>query len=94
MSSFVVNAPLVLGHEVSALVAEVGENVKHLKPGDRVAIEPAIPCRTCTRCKEGMYNHCPVSNAQVRGSPTFDGMLRRYFAHPADFCYKSVIIKF
>ena len=69
MSTFVLKAPLVLGHEVSALVVKVGENVKDLKPGDRVAIEPAIPCRTCLKCKEGMYNHCPISNIQACGSP-------------------------
>ena len=90
MSSFVVKEPLILGHEVSALVDKVGSNVKHLKAGDRVAIEPAIPCRTCANCKTGMYNHCPISNAQVKGSPQYHGMLTRYFEHPADFCFKSV----
>jgi D-xylulose reductase len=40
---FVVNEPMVLGHEASGVVAEVGRNVRHLKPGDRVCMEPGIP---------------------------------------------------
>ena len=41
---FEVNGPIVLGHETSGIVHTVGEGVKNLQPGDRVAIEPGVPC--------------------------------------------------
>lgn len=88
VADFVVNKPYVLGHEPSALVLAVGENVKNLKPGDRVAVEPAIPCLKCEFCRSGRYNLCPISNLQSHGLPPADGSLRRYYTHPSDFCYK------
>lgn len=59
IGQFVVKEPMVLGHESSGVVAKVGEGVKSLKVGDRVCMEPGIPCRRCVRCKEGHYNLCP-----------------------------------
>lgn len=44
------DGPLILGHESSAVVYQVGVNVKHLKVGNRVCIEPGIPCDNCTIC--------------------------------------------
>ncbi|KAI7664291.1 hypothetical protein KC319_g7523, partial [Hortaea werneckii] len=58
IGNFIVKSPMVLGHESSGVIAEVGEKVSHVKVGDRVAIEPGIPCRRCVRCKEGYYNLC------------------------------------
>lgn len=51
---------LVMGHEATATVLETGSgvNARDLVSGDRVAIEPGVPCRTCVRCAEGMYNLC------------------------------------
>ena len=51
---------LVMGHEASATVLETGASVpaSTLVPGDNVAIEPGIPCRSCARCSEGLYNLC------------------------------------
>ncbi len=66
----------------------VGDKVTNLKPGDRVAVEPAIPCLKCEFCRGGRYNLCPISNQQSHGLPPADGSLRRYYTHPADFCYK------
>ena len=88
IADFVVTRPYVLGHEPSATVMDVGSNVKHLKVGDRVAIEPAIPCFTCDFCRGGRYNLCPISNQQSHGLPCADGSLRRYFTHFAPFCFK------
>lgn len=78
--------PIVLGHESSGVVRKVGSQVKHLKIGDRVAIEPAAGCRTCDLCKVGKYNVC----LQGRHSPnqTTDGNCSNYFAQYADCCYK------
>lgn len=45
IGDFVVKNPIVLGHESSGTVVEVGSGVKNIKVGDRVAIEPGVPCR-------------------------------------------------
>lgn len=50
--------PLVPGHEFSGVVKEAGAKVTHLKPGDRVAVEPFIACGYCFFCKAGKTNHC------------------------------------
>lgn len=53
IGNFVVKAPMIMGHESSGVVVEVGEGVKNLKAGDPIAIEPGIPCRRCIFCKKG-----------------------------------------
>lgn len=53
--------------------------------GDRVAIEPGIPCSRCSLCKEGLYNLCP--SMEFLATPPINGSLTRYLAHPANFCY-------
>lgn len=50
--------PVVVGHEFSAEVVEVGAGVSALRPGDAVAVEPVRPCRRCTTCGTGRYNLC------------------------------------
>lgn len=50
--------PVTLGHEFSGIVSEVGEAVGRLSVGDRVTVEPNIPCGTCLYCEEGKYNLC------------------------------------
>jgi len=86
IGDFVVKAPMVLGHETSGIVAEVGPGVQHLKPGDRIAIEPGVPCRVCDYCKNGQYNLC--AEVVFCATPPHDGTLTRYYVHAADFCYK------
>lgn len=54
--------------------------------GDRVAMEPGIPCYKCTVCKRGRYNLCP--DVKFGSTPPIDGFLTNYIIHPADFCYK------
>ncbi|KAF0297968.1 Sorbitol dehydrogenase [Amphibalanus amphitrite] len=83
---FVVQSPMVLGHEAAGVVETVGSQVTHLRPGDRVAIEPGVPCRLCPICKAGRYNVCPA--VQFCATPPVDGTLTRLYRHPADFCYK------
>ncbi|KZF21989.1 putative D-xylulose reductase A [Xylona heveae TC161] len=83
---FVVKDPMVLGHESSGVIAEVGSAVTTLKPGDRVAMEPGVPCRRCVRCKEGGYNLCP--DMKFAATPPYDGTLAKYYVLPEDFCYK------
>ncbi|KAK4878856.1 hypothetical protein RN001_011362 [Aquatica leii] len=83
---FVVEKPMVIGHEAAGTVAKVGKNVKDLKEGDRVAIEPGVGCRKCNYCREGRYNLC--RDMAFCATPPFDGNLARYYVHAADFCFK------
>lgn len=83
---FVVKAPMVLGHEAAGIVEKCGRNVKHLKPGDRVAIEPGVPCRMCDYCKHGRYNLCP--EMKFCATPPINGNLCRWYTEAADFCFK------
>ncbi|KAI6130421.1 xylitol dehydrogenase [Pisolithus croceorrhizus] len=76
---------MVLGHESSGVIAKVGSLVSHLKPGDRVSIEPGATCRTCAACKEGRYELCP--NVRFAAAPPVDGTLGRYYAVPSDLAY-------
>ncbi|GIP44258.1 (R,R)-butanediol dehydrogenase [Paenibacillus sp. J45TS6] len=51
-------APVVMGHEFSGQVVEVGEGVTRLQKGDRVVVEPIFNCGQCTACRQGKYNLC------------------------------------
>jgi len=82
---FEVNGPIVLGHESSGIVVSVGDNVKHIKIGDRVAIEPGVPCRICNNCRSGRYNLCP--DVKFLATPPYNGSLSTYLSHPADYCF-------
>ena len=86
IGSFVVTGPLILGHESAGVVEAIGPGVTALRPGDRVAIEPGVPDRTCPFCKSGRYNLCP--NVVFLATPPVDGSMARYIAHAADFCYR------
>ncbi|XP_038072109.1 sorbitol dehydrogenase-like [Patiria miniata] len=86
IGDFIVKSPMILGHESAGIVSALGEGVTNLKVGDRVAIEPGVPCRMCSFCKEGRYNLCP--DVFFCATPPDDGSLRRYYCHAADFCFK------
>ncbi|KAJ5303673.1 GroES-like protein [Penicillium atrosanguineum] len=83
---FILNSPIVLGHESSGTVVEVGSAVKNLKVGDRVAIEPGVPCRHCDYCRSGSYNLCP--DTVFAATPPHDGTLSKYYNTQADYCYQ------
>ena len=53
-----VKQPMVLGHEVSGQVVEVGRDVQHLALGTRASISPSRPCGHCQFCQQGHHNHC------------------------------------
>ena len=86
IGDFVVRAPMVLGHESAGVVHSVGAAVTSLQPGDKVAMEPGVPCRRCVRCREGKYNLC-LSMA-FAATPPHDGTLARFYVLPEDFCHK------
>ena len=83
---FVVNAPMVLGHEASGTVIETGAEVTHLKAGDRVCMEPGIPDATSRASKLGIYNVDPA--VRFWATPPVHGCLTPEVIHPAAFTYK------
>ncbi|WP_423210862.1 NAD(P)-dependent alcohol dehydrogenase [Paracoccus yeei] len=83
---FVVDTPMVLGHEASGTVVEVGSEVGHLKPGDRVCMEPGIPDPTSRAAKLGIYNVDPA--VVFWATPPVHGCLTPEVVHPAAFTYK------
>ena len=82
---FVVEAPLVLGHEASGEVAELGPGVTGLVVGQRVSIEPGVPDRTCRQCLAGRYNLCP--DMRFLATPPVDGAFAEYLAVHAAFAH-------
>ncbi|CCM03159.1 uncharacterized protein FIBRA_05281 [Fibroporia radiculosa] len=86
IAQFVVEKPMVLGHESSGIVSKVGRKVKSLKVGDRVAMEPGATCRTCDACKSGRYELC--ADIVFAATPPYDGTLARFYPIPSDLCYK------
>ncbi len=86
IGDYVVEPPFVLGHEPGGVVVEVGEDVKHLQIGDRVALEPGKTCGHCKFCREGKYNLCP--DVIFFATPPVDGVFQEYVAHEADLCFK------
>ena len=86
IGDYVVEPPFVLGHEPGGVVVEVGKDVKHLKVGDKVALEPGKTCGHCEFCKQGKYNLCP--DVVFFATPPVDGVFQEYVAHEADLCFK------
>ncbi|KAJ4245082.1 hypothetical protein NW762_014293 [Fusarium torreyae] len=86
LGPFVLERLMVLGHESAGTVIQVGDKVQSLQKGDRVAMEPGIPCRRCDRCKEGNYNLC--LEMAFAATPPYDGTLATYYILPEDLCYK------
>jgi L-iditol 2-dehydrogenase len=85
IGSFIVNQPLILGHESAGVIVAVGEGVSQDRVGQRVTIEPGIPCRVCRECRHGNYNLC--QNVRFFGTPPIDGAFTNYVTIPDDFAY-------
>lgn len=83
---YVVDAPIVLGHESAGIVEECGKDVKGLAVGDRVAIEPGVGCNTCEVCRSGKYNLCEAM--QFAATPPYDGTLSTFYSVPEECCFK------
>jgi L-iditol 2-dehydrogenase len=86
IGSYVVEKPIILGHESAGEVVETGVNVANIRVGDRVTVEPGVPCRKCEYCKTGRYNLC--SDVVFMATPPVDGAFTEYIVSPADFVYK------
>jgi len=81
----------VMGHECSGMVAEVGEQVRNVQPGDRVAVKPLAQCKECYWCQRGQYSLCATQFERAIGlSPQNDGAFAEYVRvqHPEVMLYK------
>jgi len=78
IGDYVVDGPIILGHEVAGQVIAVGSDVTQVKVGDRVAIEPGEPCRDCRDCMAGRYHLCP--SLKFLATPPYDGALAQRVA--------------
>ena len=86
IGSFVVEAPMVLGHEAAGTILEVGPAVTNLKVGDRVCMEPGIPDLASRASKLGLYNVDP--SVVFWATPPVHGVLTPEVVHPAAFTYR------
>ncbi|KAK1069113.1 hypothetical protein LTR74_005155 [Friedmanniomyces endolithicus] len=82
----VVDRSCILGHEPSGVVLAIGSEVTNVQPGDRVAIEPGVPCRKCWLCDAGKYNLC--EDVKFAGVCPSAGTIRRFIAHDARQLHK------
>ena len=95
IGDYIVNGPIILGHEVSGQVIAVGSDVTNVNVGDRVAIEPGTPCRNCRECMAGRYHLCP--DLIFLATPPYDGALierltidaRNLYPIPDDMTYEQ-----
>lgn len=83
---FVVNKPMVLGHEGSGTVIEIGNNVSNLKVGDRVCIEPGVPDINSKEYIKGFYNLDP--KLTFWATPPDHGCLTPEVVFPSNFVFK------
>jgi L-iditol 2-dehydrogenase len=81
----VVSYPFTVGHEGAGIIEKTGSGVKGLKPGDRVAVEPSMPCYECDQCREKRFNTC--RNMRFLGCPgQAEGCFAEYIVMPATSC--------
>ena len=81
-----VEYPFPIGHEGAGVVVEVGKSVKNIKPGDQIAIEPAMPCWECDQCLAGRHHTC--RKLRFLGCPgQADGCLKEYIIMPETSCF-------
>lgn len=83
---YVLKKPMILGHEASGVVVEVGSDVRNLAVGDRVCMEPGIPDPNSKASRLGIYNLDP--SLTFWATPPIDGCLRTEITHPAAFTYR------
>ena len=86
IGKYIVEQPMIVGHELAGDVVAVGKNVSRLAVGTRVAVEPGVTCGRCRMCKAGRYNLCPdvefYATPPVQGAMSEYAIIRADFAHP------------
>lgn len=81
-----VQYPFIMGHECTGVVEEIGDGVTHVKPGNRIAIDPAISCGICQQCLQKRPHTC--ENLRFLGHPgQLNGCLSEYILMPQDNCF-------
>ncbi len=85
IGTYVVEEPMIVGHELAGDVVAVGSNVSRLAVGTRVALEPGVTCGRCRMCKAGRYNLCP--DVQFYATPPVQGAMSEYALIRADFAH-------
>jgi L-iditol 2-dehydrogenase len=85
IGSFVVDRPLVLGHEASGVVIDRGARARRHALGERVALEPGVPCGRCEECRSGRYNLCP--EMRFFATPPVNGAFASCVAIHEDYAF-------
>jgi L-iditol 2-dehydrogenase len=86
IGSQVVEYPFAVGHEGAGIVVETGSDVKRVKAGDIIAIEPAMPCWECDQCLAGRHHTC--RRLKFLGCPgQAEGCLMEYIVMPEESCF-------
>jgi L-iditol 2-dehydrogenase len=85
IGDYVVETPMILGHEASGVIVAVGADVDATRIGQRVAIEPQRACRVCEQCKHGRYNLCPF--IEFYATPPIHGAFAQYAVIQADYAF-------
>jgi L-iditol 2-dehydrogenase len=85
IGSQIVEYPFIVGHECAATVAAVGKAVRHLRVGEQVVVEPAVPCHNCDQCRQGRENTC--FHLRFLGTPgQGGGCLCEFLVMPEECC--------
>ena len=85
IGSFVVREPMVLGHECSGRIVALGRGASRHAVGDRVALEPGVPCGACRECRAGRYNLC--RDVRFFATPPIDGAFANFVTIHEDFAF-------
>ncbi len=86
IGSQVVDYPFAVGHECGGIIEKVGPGVRRLKPGDRVAVDPAMPCGKCDQCTSGRPHTC--RKLRFLGCPRqAEGCLSEKIVMPEECCF-------
>lgn len=87
LANWELDGPLALGHEPGGVVTAIGEGVEGFEIGDKVALEPGVPCGQCEDCRKGHYNLCRYVKFMAIPREK-DGVFSEYCVHNASMCYK------
>jgi L-iditol 2-dehydrogenase len=87
IGEYVVVDPMIVGHEAAGVIVDVGADVDRSRIGQLVALEPGVPCRTCTQCLAGRYNLCP--DVRFFATPPIDGSISRLVPIDAAFAHRA-----